>query len=218
MPLLWGNLRFDPRRKSHLPDLQGRSLPAISLNLSQFFLGALPGINRNEKGRVSAMAKLRQKQKAKSRAQAADLGPLERSRHGDLIVIEETTQAGVKRARVDTVYLLDRYKRRKLVELRQYDAGIRLRSTWIDAGREPHLTARYQDIVSGGTLGGFFTGREDARRAYIAALRAIGPIASNEVIAVCLLDEAVGGAVHMEILRRGLDVLADHYRMPKHQA
>lgn len=144
----------------------------------------------------------------------SDFGPAERALH-DYVVLEETVQAGIKRARVDAALLLDRYRKRNLIEERQYEAGIRLRSTWIDAGRLPHVTCQYNELIASGSVAGFYVGREDARKAYIAAMRAVGPIASNEIVSACLLDLPMGGAVRLEILRRGLTVLADHYRMGK---
>jgi len=73
------------------------------------------------------------------------------------------------------------------------------------------VVARYSDLVSGGSIQAFLAVREDAYRAWRAAIRAIGPVAADEVIAVCCQGEPVGKGARMEILRRGLAVLAGHY-------
>ena len=54
-------------------------------------------------------------------------------------------------------------------------------------------------------------GKVDAYSAWQCAMRAIGPIAADEVMVVVCLDQVVGEGTPMEILRRGLKVLAQHY-------
>lgn len=136
-----------------------------------------------------------------------------RAQH-DKLTTEETVAAGQKRKRVDNVLLIDRYRKRQEITDRQYAAGWQLRCDWTDAGREPMLISKYRDLVSNGAIAGFVVTNEEAMKRYVAAIQAVGVIASSEVIGVCLLDEAIG-RYRFEILRRGLDVLADHYRIPQ---
>ena len=146
-----------------------------------------------------------------------DQGPRERWRHGDETLVEATDEAGRSRVVVLTQDALDRYFRRGLLAAgeaenrRLYDAGVRLRRDFHRAGLTAHVVARYGDLVSGGSVQGFMGVREDAYRAWRAAIRAVGPIAADEVIAVCCQGEPVGKGARIEILRRGLAVLATHY-------
>ncbi|MEZ5665905.1 MAG: DUF6456 domain-containing protein [Alphaproteobacteria bacterium] len=145
----------------------------------------------------------------------------ERMRH-DAVIAVPTEQAGVVAHQVRTPFALDRYHARGELapgtpaeNARRYDAGCRLRETWTRAGLEPRVTRAYDSAVRGGRRFGAAAepapGRIDAYRAWQAAIRAVGPIASSEVIDACCLGQAVGDKTRLEILRRGLGVLADHY-------
>ncbi len=164
------------------------------------------------------MSRNRRRTKAQTVAQAAnDPVPRERWRHGDETLTEATEEAGGRRTVVLTQDALDRYYRRGHLapaaaeNQRLYDAGVRLRGDFHRAGLTPDVVARYSDLVSGGSVQGFLAVREDSYRRWRAAIRAVGPIAANEVVAVCCLGEPVGKGARMEILRRGLAVLAAHY-------
>lgn len=124
------------------------------------------------------------------------------------VEVDGATQA-VKR--VVNVTPLDRYARRKLLDRRQVEAGERLAQVWFAARMEPRVVASYRDWVDCGTASDAAVDREGARRRFARAIRAVGPIAAREVVETCCHERAVGGTVAMEILRRGLDVLADHY-------
>lgn len=149
------------------------------------------------------------------------IGPTpERMRH-DAIMTVPTEQAGVRAHLVKAPFALDRYHARGELapdlpreNARRHDAGCRLREVWTRAGLEPHVIRAY-DRAGGGRRFGVpaepAVGRIDAYRAWQSAIRAVGPIASSEVIDACCLGQALGGKVRLEILRRGLAVLADHY-------
>jgi hypothetical protein len=113
--------------------------------------------------------------------------------------------------RVVNVTPLDRYARRGLLDRRQVEAGERLAADWYAARMEPCVVASYRDWVDCGTAADVQVDRAGARRRIARAIAAVGRIAASEVVAVCCDERAVGGTVAMEILRRGLDVLADHY-------
>jgi hypothetical protein len=76
---------------------------------------------------------------------------------------------------------------------------------------EPRVVASYRDLIDCGGTPDPAVDRAHARKRVARAVAAVGRIASNEVVSVCCLEHAVGGNVGMEILRRGLDVLAEHY-------
>lgn len=153
----------------------------------------------------------------------SSIAPTPERRQHDAIAPVPTERAGVVAHRVQTPFALDRYHARGELapdapyeNRRRYDAGCRLREMWGLAGLEPHVIRNYDRMTGSG--GRRFTGvpdpvagRVDAYRAWRAAIRAVGPIASNEVIDACCLGQALGAAVRLEILRRGLAVLADHY-------
>jgi len=106
---------------------------------------------------------------------------------------------------------LERYLRRQLIDRRQHEAGERLAMDWHAARMQARVIASYRDWVDGGTAPDAQVDRFHARQRVARAIQAIGRIAASEVVAVCCEEQAVGGHVGMEILRRGLDVLADHY-------
>ena len=164
------------------------------------------------------MSKTRRKRSKRAQPHPShDQGPGERWQHGDETLVEPTEEAGRNRVVVLTQDALDRYYRRGQLAAdanenrRLYDAGARLRGDFQRAGLTQNLVSRYSDLISGGSVQGFLAVREDAYRAWRDAIQAVGPIAADEVIAVCCQGEPVGKGARMEILRRGLAVLARHY-------
>ena len=156
-------------------------------------------------------------------AAGSDFGALSlkgREKKGDSIILEETVQAGVKRARVRSQTILDRYLLRGQIARRQYDAGERLHRFWRASGAAPMVVANYGPRIKGGNE---MTERQAAQRADVtAALLAIGTRQASVLIHVCLCDEAAGdwGGHHrgratdgIPILRLALDSLADHWGM-----
>ena len=164
------------------------------------------------------MGKIRHRRKTPATARGTqDQVPRERWQHGDETLVEPAEAAGSRRVVVLTQDALDRYYRRGQLapaadeNRRLYDAGARLRRDFHRAGLTPDVVARYSDLVSGGSIQGFLAVREDSYRAWRAAIRAVGPVAADEVVAVCCQGAPVGKGARMEILRRGLAVLARHY-------
>ncbi len=146
----------------------------------------------------------------------SDYGPGERLNKGG-VILEETMRAGVKRARVTLETALDWYYAKNVLcaddanrNQLLYDTGMELRNDWTLAGLDPLVISPYKELTSGGTIEEFMAMREDAYRRWRKAIEAVGPIAANEVIEVCCMGNRVG-RVGLEILRRGLDVLARHY-------
>lgn len=159
----------------------------------------------------------RRKRKTAAPRDAAGAVPRERWQHGDETLTEATEDAGGHRTVVLTQEPLDRYYRRGQLAAgvaqnqRLYDAGARLRGDFHRAGLNQAVVARYGDLVSGGSVQGFAAVREDSYRRWRDGVRAVGPVAADEVITVCCRGEPVGKGARMEILRRGLAVLARHY-------
>lgn len=150
-----------------------------------------------------------EQQQPEQRAAAINRFRLAQDQFEDATVEIDGARAVVKR--VVNVTPLDRYARRKLLDRRQVEAGERLAQDWFAARMEPRIVASYRDWVDGGTAADASVDREGARRRFARAIQAVGPIAALEVVETCCHERAVGGTVAMEILRRGLDVLADHY-------
>ncbi len=113
--------------------------------------------------------------------------------------------------RVTTQTPLDRYVRRGLIDRRQHDAGQAFARDWHYARMEPRMIASYRDLIQGGGAPDAAADREHARKRLMRAIEMVGRVASSEVVGVCGLQRPAGGPVAMEIFRRGLDVLADHY-------
>ncbi len=155
---------------------------------------------------------------------ASDLGSLSlagRRAHGDVIELEETVQAGVRRARVRTQTMMDRYLYRDQISQRQYDAGMRLYAAWRAAGSAQTVVAHYGLRIKGG---GEMSQRQAAVRADVtAALVAVGTRLASVLVHVCLCDQAAGewgerqrgkAADGIPVLRLALDSLADHWGLP----
>ena len=157
-------------------------------------------------------------QKIRGGGHGGDRGTAERYRHGDVIELEETMQAGIVRARNLTQTALDRYSLRREINERQYDAGNRLYHQWRASGSQVSVTGRY-----GLRLGHSPELSElqmDMRRRVDRALRAVGRQLAGVLVHVCLTDQpardwavGVGGPPQAGILvlRLALDALADVY-------
>ena len=152
----------------------------------------------------------------------SDTGPVERYQHGDEIELEETMQAGLRRARNRTQSVLDRYLLRRQITERQYDAGNKIYRQWRASGSQVSVTGRY-----GPRLGHSAEKSEhqfDMRHRVDMALRDVGLQLSAVLVHVCLCDLparawaiSTGGAPQagIVVLRLALDALADHYEKSK---
>lgn len=151
----------------------------------------------------------------------SDFGALnlaERQARGDVVVLEETVHAGVRRARVRTQSMMDRYLHRDQITQRQYDAGMRLYAAWRASGSAQTVVAHYGLRIQGG---GEMSQRQAAIRADVtAALVAMGTRLASALVHVCLCDEAAGdwgerqrgkAADGIPVLRLALDSLADYW-------
>jgi hypothetical protein len=178
-----------------------------------------------KKSKLQGQAKRSGERRSAAPRAGSDFGALSpgaREEKGDVIALEETVQAGVKRARVRSQSMLDRYLLRDQISRRQYDAGERLHRLWRASGAAPMVVANYGPRIKGG---GDISDRQAALRADIGTvLTAIGSRQASVLIHVCLCDEAAGdwGGRHrgratdgIPILRLALDGLADYWGMPQ---
>lgn len=153
----------------------------------------------------------------------SDFGALSlkaREKMGDVIELEETVQAGIKRARVRSQSMLDRYLLRDQITRRQYDAGERLHRAWRASGAAPMVVANYGPRIKGG---GDISDHQAALRADVGTvLTAMGSRQASVLVHVCLCDEAAGdwgdryrgrATDGIPILRLALDGLADYWGM-----
>jgi Domain of unknown function (DUF6456) len=166
--------------------------------------------------------KKRHPTKRRPGAVQADTGPMERHRHGDVIELEETIHAGLRRARNRSQTILDRYLLRREISERQYDAGGKIYRQWRASGSQVSVTGRY-----GPRLGHSPEKSEyqiDMRHRVDLALRDVGSQLSAVLVHVCLCDLparqwaiGAGGAPQagIVVLRLALDALADHYEKSK---
>ena len=167
------------------------------------------------------MTKKRTRAKTKTVPQLGadcDVGPAQRYQHGDVIVLEETMQAGQRRVRNRTQSVLDRYLLRGQIGDRQFDAGGRLYRQWRAAGDQVSVTGRYDQRLGRSPNKSEF--QFDMRGRVDRALRDVGKQLSAVLVHVCLCDlpardwaVRIGGAPQagIVVLRLALDALADHY-------
>lgn len=149
----------------------------------------------------------------------------ERLAKGDLVAGVHTVAARETVKGCRTLQPFDTYDRRGLIDPDQYRAGTRLRDDW-DAGQfTGRVTARYEEPASPGTSPeDLVTVVDTAQRAYVAAMRAVGPILAPVLVhVVCMggtardwaaLTGARGKRAEtkgMDYLTGALDALAAHY-------
>jgi hypothetical protein len=141
----------------------------------------------------------------------ADLGPVERAQHGEL-VSRATDTAGITGRRVKHECRLDWYQEKASIDDRQHDAGLRFRRDWLVANAPPKLTQTYGPRL-GATGQDFHEMQLAARKRVGKALLALGDDLGAVVIAVCGFDEWASG--RLPRLREALSRLADHFGMAR---
>ncbi len=143
----------------------------------------------------------------------SDLGTKFRWQHDPVkLEVRQEDKAGMRpRARVYSRNPLETYFRRKVIDYKQKSAGEVFGRLWQAAALEPRIIGRYEEFVDITRSGNAVVRKTEAYEKSRNAVSAVGPIASDEVVAVCCTEEPVRGAAKIEILRRGLDVLAKHF-------
>ena len=140
------------------------------------------------------------------------------ARHGKVVRLEETMQAGVLRARVLTTRPLDRYQHKALISQTQWLAGDKFSRDWHTGCRGARVTSLYDVRIVGGSVDN--ERMVDARERVKHALRDIGRQLRPVVIHVCALDLSAGDWARLygepkragiTVLRLGLNALDDVY-------
>ena len=151
--------------------------------------------------------------KTKSGIGVADGPTAEWRQHHDAVV-EDRDIKGTKGIRALSQNAFDRYYRRcelapgdKLQNTRLYMAGERLRGDWERAGLDTRARQSFERRA--GSTEEFTAARVDAWNRVRKAMVVIGPT-RNVVVNAAIYGDRVGKA-KMEMLRAGLDALADMY-------
>ena len=132
-------------------------------------------------------------------------------RHGRVVRLEETMQAGVLRARVLTTRPLDRYQHKGLISETQWLAGDKFSHDWHIGCQGARVTSLYDVRIVGGSV-------DNERVKH--ALRDVGRQLRPVIIHVCGLDLSAGDWARLygepkragiTVLRLGLNALDDVY-------
>ena len=159
------------------------------------------------------------KRKRKAKRVTADYGAAAvQERHGRVVRLEETMQAGVLRARVLTTRPLDRYLHKDLISDAQWFAGDRFSRDWHLGCQGARVTSLYDVRIVGGSVDN--ERMVDARERVKHALRDVGRQLRPMIVHVCGLDLSAGDWARLygepkragiTVLRLGLNVLDDVY-------
>ena len=140
------------------------------------------------------------------------------ARHGKVVRLEETMQAGVLRARVLTTRPLDRYQHKDLISATQWLAGDKFSRDWHTGCQGARVTSLYDVRIVGGSVDN--ERMVDARERVKHALRDIGRQLRPVIVHVCALDLSAGDWAKLygepkragiTVLRLGLNALDDVY-------
>lgn len=128
---------------------------------------------------------------------------------------------------VATQRVIDRYKARSQISLKQFRAAELLLRAWMDSGLEPSMVANYDPVQIPGstTVDARISKRVDGTMAWLELLDAVPYHSRGVVRAVVIEDRTAGewarqrgvrrddsGRVGMGRLRAGLSALVDHLR------
>ena len=159
------------------------------------------------------------KRKRKAKKVTADYGAAAvQARHGRVVRLEETMQAGVLRARVLTPRPLDRYQHKGLISQTQWLAGDKFSRDWHTGCRGARVTSLYDVRIVGGAVDN--ERMVDARERVKHALRDVGRQLRATIVHVCALDLSAGDWAKLygepkragiTVLRLGLNALDDVY-------
>ena len=159
------------------------------------------------------------KRKRKAKKVTADYGAAAaQERHGEIVRLEETMQAGVLRARVLTTRPLDRYHHKGMISDMQWFAGDKFNRDWHIGCQGARVTGLYDVRIVGGAVDN--ERMVDARERVKHALRDVGRQLRPVIVHVCGLDLSAGDWARMygepkragiTVLRLGLNALDDTY-------
>ena len=159
------------------------------------------------------------KRKRKAKKVTADYGAAAvQERHGRVVRLEETMQAGVLRARVLTTRPLDRYYHKGIISDMQWFAGDKFSRDWHIGCQGARVTGLYDVRIVGGAVDN--ERMVDARERVKHALRDVGRQLRPVIVHVCGLDLSAGDwaglygepkRAGITVLRLGLNALDDVY-------
>ena len=156
--------------------------------------------------------------------QSDDRGPPERWQHMAFVDIKSDKGAATVRRSLDPAPL-DHYRRRGMIDGRQWVAGDKMRQAWLMAGIEPRVVADLTGVNAGAQpIAMLVDAKRDSMMGYLTAARAVGPEFAHVLLhVVCLEGTASDWAAQkgqrgryaeqsgMLVLRLALDALARHY-------
>lgn len=156
------------------------------------------------------------KRKKPDKPSSDDYGSLYRGQHMDGLEkqvreISGTGQPTSYGMRANAECKLDAYWNRMLITWKQYQAGMVIRRLWIAAHMQPNVTGSYGDRISGS--GDWMATCNDAKKRLRKAVDGLSWSLRGVVLFVCGDDDWAGGTRRLVALRKGLDLLAEHFKI-----
>jgi len=167
----------------------------------------------------------RKKPRPKIDLKSWDVGTPERQQH-DVLELEETPAAGVRRVRVATQSMLDRYRARNQLMDRQYAAGEQFAELWHEAGCGQRTVGSYAERTQGHDTSihpKMAHASRETKKA-LDALDHVGAEFSGIIIHVCGLGHSAGDWAALNnrpryeglvVLRLALNTLAKHFKLTR---
>ncbi len=146
----------------------------------------------------------------------SDFGTPERRRKGPMVLeaVPDDMVSTKHRDRMRAVEVGDPLwilKRNGRISRIQRDSGLMLRELWNRTGREQRVIGNcYQEMISGGSVDALPLTTIDHYQRFRKAIDIVGRAGSNEVIAVCCMQEMVASN-RVRFLRGGLTVLVRYF-------
>ncbi len=151
------------------------------------------------------------------KSDVSDYGPAERWQHSGR-VLELTERAGVLAARVTEEHIVDVMVTKKLLTKSQSDAAFKFKLDFQRAAMAVQVTGRYNPVRSNKDP---FRGErersdfeEAAYRRWRHAVRELG-LGLGSVVITTVCHDLPPKADEIAVLQRGLEKLADWYKLPK---
>ena len=152
-----------------------------------------------------------------------DRGPPERWQHMPYLD-DKSDKGGPTVRRMLDPSPLDHYRRRGMIDGRQWIAGDRMRQAWLLAGIEPRVVADLTSVHAGSGPTILVDAKKDAMMGYLTAARAVGAEFAHVLLHVCCMEGTASDWAAqkgqrgryaeqsgMLVLRLALDALARHY-------
>ncbi|QDP65703.1 MAG: hypothetical protein GOVbin707_54 [Prokaryotic dsDNA virus sp.] len=134
--------------------------------------------------------------------------------------LEETPKAGVRRYRRLDSTQLEKYLLKEQITNRQYDAGFKLYTLYLQSGGSQRITQSYNELKF--PNGDMSEKQVHAYHLMNKVLKDLGKSVAGCAFAVCCIDESanawavssnISGRSGIDILRLGLDGIADYFKI-----